>query len=367
MLPFHPDSLLRFRICPSPHGGEGRKRPDVMQNAVSRLPDELPDLPAELSRRLRQIPAGRVTTYGELARSLGDVGAARWVGEYLVDHPHDDECRCHRVVRKGGEVGLYITGETAEKIARLQSEGIAVVDGRAALSDQFTGFVGPAPLQRLRDQQERLHQLVRLCPIEQTVHTVAGIDVSFVSPEFGVAAYVKIDAASHEVLWSTTVARPVAFPYVSNYLTFRELPLYMALFDEVRNHGEEADVVLVDGNGILHPRRAGSASACGVAVEMPTIGIGKKLLCGQVRIDDLPVRQPRDVMQDGERIGFAMKAGERNRPFFASPGHRVDLPSAITIVMQSLGTGRLPVPIALADRISRDEARRMKSSLNQDD
>src|SRR5690606_4621112 len=116
--------------APAGAGGRwaARHRPGEADAEVSKSADgcdmslllaDVPDLPAELERLLAQIPAGRVTTYGDLARALGDVKAARWVGEYLLEHPHPDACTCHRVVRKEGEVGLYIAGDPAEKVSRL--------------------------------------------------------------------------------------------------------------------------------------------------------------------------------------------------------------------------------------------------------
>jgi deoxyribonuclease V len=333
------------------------------QRRMGLLPGDVPDLPAELQRLLEQIPAGRVSTYGDLARALGDVSAARWVGEYLREHPHEENCGCHRVVRKGGEVGLFVTGDPQEKIARLEAEGIAIDGDRAVLAGTLhTEFYCDGPLATLRELQQRLPERVEICPLEHEARTIGGIDVSYVSPREGVAAYVRVDAKTHELLWSTTVRGPVTFPYIPGYLTFRELPLFVHLFDEVRRARQEAPVTLVDGNGILHPRRAGSASAVGVAVGTPTIGISKKLLCGRVEVEGLSIGEPREVIHDEQRIGVAMQAGPGNRPFFASPGHRIDLPDAIALVQQVLGSGRLPVPIALADRISREEAQRIKAA-----
>jgi deoxyribonuclease V len=330
---------------------------------MSLLPTDVPDLPAELDRLLAQIPAGRVSTYGDLARALGDIKAARWVGEYLLEHPHGDACTCHRVVRKEGAVGLYITGDPQEKVARLLAEGVELRDGQVDLSEALqTEFESAAPLARLRRLQESMPQRVMLCPLEHKARTVGGIDVSYISPREGIAAYVRIDADTHEVLWSTTLRGAVTFPYIPGYLTFRELPLFVRLFGEVRRAGQEAPVTLVDGNGILHPRRAGSASAVGVAVETPTIGISKKLLCGSVDLNDLSAGEPREVIDQQQPIGIALRAGPNRRPFFASPGHRINLADTVAVVQQVLGDGRLPVPIALADRISREEANRIRST-----
>jgi len=330
---------------------------------MSLLQTDVPDLPAELRQLLQQIPPGSVSTYGDLARALGDVVAARWIGEYLADHPHDDDCNCHRVVRKGGDVGLYVSGDPADKLERLVAEGVAVNAFRVNKSVPAVSQFGcDAPLQVLRHQQEQLPQQIELCPAERNIRTVAGVDVSYVTPQWGVAAYARVDLKTQRVLWSTTVSGPVRFPYIPGYLTFRELPLYVRLFEKVRKEGQEAHVTLVDGNGILHPRRAGSASAAGVAVETATIGIGKKLLCGGVDLDDLPARAPREIIHEGEQIGVAMRNSLSSRPFFVSPGHRVDLATTIDVVTQSLGDGRLPLPITLADRLSRQVAQQIKAS-----
>src|SRR5579863_2541098 len=90
----------------------------------------IPNLESELRVLLAQIPAGRVTTYGDLADALGLRAASRWVGEFLREHDHTPACACHRVVRKGGELGLYLRDRTpAEKAARLECEGVDVAHG----------------------------------------------------------------------------------------------------------------------------------------------------------------------------------------------------------------------------------------------
>lgn len=325
---------------------------------MSRLPAMLPDLPAELQHLLAQVPAGRVTTYGTLATALGDVVAARWVGEYLVDHPHDAQCPCHRVVRKDGALGRFASGAPRDKALLLMREGVSVCGSRVPVNELlFDSFASESPLRDLREAQNRLPRQISVARRSQQLHSIAGIDVSYINSRLGVAAYVLLDSRTLDLLWSTTVTAPVTFPYIPGYLTFRELPLFLQLFEDVRQHGQEADVTLVDGHGSLHPRRAGSASACGVAVGTPTVGIAKKLLCGQVDLQDLPVREPRAVRLDAEPRGMAIKAGKRHRPFFVSPGHRINLADATAVALQSLGSGRLPLPIALADRLSRETAR----------
>ncbi len=127
----------------------------------------------------------------------------------------------------------------------------------------YSDFTGDRPLEELADYQNRLAAKVSLRPRRKVPRLVGGVDVSYISPEEGVAAYALVEVATGELLWSTTIRRAVRFPYISSYLTFRELPLLIELIDEVRAQDRIAPVILVDGTGILHPRRAGIASSLG--------------------------------------------------------------------------------------------------------
>ncbi len=67
-------------------------------------------------------------------------------------------------------------------------------------------------------------------------------------------------------------------PYIPGFLAFREVPHLLSCFRELRE-GFWPQVILVDGNGVLHPRGFGLASHLGVLLDLPTIGVGKNLLC----------------------------------------------------------------------------------------
>ncbi|HLA85497.1 MAG TPA: endonuclease V, partial [Thermoguttaceae bacterium] len=285
---------------------------------------EIPDLSDYLRSLWSQIPRGRVTTYGELARALGDPIASRWVGHYALHHDHDEACPCHRIVRADGTLGNYIAGTARDKSQRLVFEGVVVRDLAVDLAaHRFPPFKTDRPLIALRQLQESLADRVSREPFEETPKFVGGVDVSYAANGDGVAAYVLIDARSGDVAWKTIVRRPVRFPYITSYLSFRELPLLIALMDEVDRQGRAADVVLVDGTGVLHPRRAGIASHLGVLRGRPTIGLTKKLLCGSVELEGLRPMDSRPVLLDGEPVGAALRPTEGSRrPIFVSPGHR---------------------------------------------
>ncbi len=321
---------------------------------MPRMLPPIPDLVLALRQLLDQVPRGRVTTPGVLASALGNPVAARWIGHYLLHHDHRATCACHRVLRAGGALGPYPEGST-EKIRRLQGEGVELTAGSVDL-DRFgyREFTGDRPLEKLADYQNRVAAKVSQGPRRKIPRLLGGVDISYISPQEGVAAYTLVEVATGKLLWSTAIRRGVHFPYISSYLTFRELPLLMELIDKVRSCDRLAPVILVDGTGMLHPRRAGIASHLGVVTGLPTIGVTKKLLCGQVDIDGLQPLESRPIVLEDQLIGAAIRptSGSR-RPLFISPGSGIDLSSAEAIVRAVLSGRRLPLPLYWADHLSR--------------
>lgn len=78
---------------------------------------------------LSRIPAGKVTTYGDIASYLG-TKAVRAVGNAVGRNPDAPGVPCHRVVRSGGKIGSYSgEGGVRRKTRLLESEGVTVRDG----------------------------------------------------------------------------------------------------------------------------------------------------------------------------------------------------------------------------------------------
>jgi deoxyribonuclease V len=318
-------------------------------------PLEIPDVAAELLRLLDQVPAGRVTTYGALAAALGNPVAARWVGHFLLHHSHQAGCVCHRVVRADGLLGQYAAGPPEVKARRLASEGVEVGEAGVELPRYgFAEFCGGRPLARLQQIQEAMAQRVSYSSPRRKPSLAAGLDVSYPAPDAGVGAYALVELDSGRLVWSMTLRRPVRFPYITSYLTFRELPILLDLIGEAQSAGRLADVFLVDGSGVLHPRHAGLAAHFGVVTGLPTIGLTKKLLCGSVDLAGLRPLESRPVVYQDRVAGAAVRptAGSR-RPVFLSPGNRVSLPFADQVVRRLLTGRRLPEPLYWADRLSR--------------
>ncbi len=120
-----------------------------------------------------------------------------------------------------------------------------------------------------------------------------------------------------------------SFPYIPTYLVFREGPLlYYLLKDIVSN----LELIIFDGQGIIHPLGVGIASHMGVIFDKKTIGFAKKLLYGNVI--DGKVIDP----ETGLLLGYEVRLGKRGGPVYISPGHRITPETALKVI-QSMADG----------------------------
>ncbi|HTN02400.1 endonuclease V [Planctellipticum variicoloris] len=315
---------------------------------------EIPDLRQSLADLARQIPCGTVTTFGDLAKGLGDVAAARWVATVLAESPAD--LPWQRVILR---TNCWPGRDSArQKLQRklLAAEGVAGdAAGVARDVPRFTEFSGPRPLALLSDWQRESAQHVERSPLRQRPATLAGLDISYATPDLAVAAWVQSPRNAPRQQVELTISSLVTFPYITGYLTFRELPVLLELVRAAEREGLAADVLLVDGSGVLHPRRAGIATALGALTGLPTIGVTKHHLYGKAEAarDEIVTW----LQQDGERLGARLQPPGRKTPLYVSVGHGLSLEQAVELVEESLDDSGQPGLIRAADGISRATAR----------
>jgi deoxyribonuclease V len=175
---------------------------------------------------------------------------------------------------------------------------------------------------------------------------IAGVDIS-VDNESGVGtgAVVVLSYPELELVETRVVHDRLGFRYIPGLLSFRESPLILAACEKL---AMTPDLVMVDGQGIAHPRRMGLASHLGLFLDMPTIGCAKSRLCGR---HDAPGTEPgsyADLVDGGELIGAVLRTKAGVNPVYVSVGHKVDLPMAIHWVLACCRGYRLPEPARLA-------------------
>ena len=207
-------------------------------------------------------------------------------------------------------------------------------------------------IQALRAEQiERAAQVVRHDDFEvMPPRLIGGADVGFEEGgDVTRAALVLLEYPSMKLVAHTVARVATTMPYIPGFLSFREYPALLAAWQQLDQH---PDLLFVDGHGISHPRRLGVASHFGLMVDVPTIGVAKRRLCGKFAdLSEEPgARQP--LMDKSEQLAWVWRSKKRCNPLFVSTGHRVSTDTALEWVERCMGGYRLPEPTRWADAVA---------------
>ena len=194
--------------------------------------------------------------------------------------------------------------------------------------------------------QEKLASQVMTEDKIKKIHAVCAVDVSY-KGHIASAAAVIMDAKTLQVLTYVKSTTKVNTPYVPGLMMLRESrPIFSAL----RLLKGSFDVLLVDGNGQLHPRRCGLACYIGIVLDTPTIGIAKSMLCGKIRGNSVEL--------DGKILANIVEK-KRGKKIYVSIGNKISLKSATRLTESLIKKGEwLPEPLRLADKYSKDSFHR---------
>jgi deoxyribonuclease V len=180
------------------------------------------------------------------------------------------------------------------------------------------------------------------------IRTVAGADISVMKDGrkllCGIIVFSCPALEEIERVYSVCEER---FPYIPGLLAFREGP---AIIETFRKLKRKPDLLIIDGQGIAHPRGFGIACHVGVLLDIPAMGIAKKKLYGtyeepgEKKGDSSPL-----LSKDGDVIGSVLRTKDKTRPVFVSPGHRLDTDTAREIALLCARGYRIPEPTRRAD------------------
>ncbi len=187
-------------------------------------------------------------------------------------------------------------------------------------------------------EQKELSALVEAVELEEEVELVAGVDVSYVGGAAYSAAVLMDD--SLDVLEVSTAETRVDFPYVPGFFSYRELRPALKALQGLSGY----DVLMVNGHGLAHPRGFGLASHVGVETKKPTIGVARKLLCGE--LDD-PDAEETPIRHGGKVIGVKMTS-PTGSPVYVSVGHLITLGACVELVDTCFRDHSLPEPLMAA-------------------
>ena len=190
--------------------------------------------------------------------------------------------------------------------------------------------------------QNELRHRVSLVTHSNAITTIAGGDIShnkdsdIVYAGIVVLNYPEMTVKSYSLIESRT-----KFPYVPQYLGFREVPALLEAWEQLP---EKPDLMVLDGQGITHPREMGIACHFGVLTDHPSIGCAKSMLLGNYSPLGLDKFSESALMVNGGVKGYALRTKAGVKPVYISPGHKVSVSDSLAIMKKCVSKYRIPEP-----------------------
>ncbi|MFC1715680.1 deoxyribonuclease V [Candidatus Poribacteria bacterium] len=190
-------------------------------------------------------------------------------------------------------------------------------------------------------QRELKDRLILKAP-RMDLRLVAGADVSYSKgSDVFFSSVVVFEMPDMKIVEESTAKGRVDFPYIPGLLSFREAPVLIKAFEGLKNI---PDMIIFDGQGIAHPRGIGLASHMGLVLDCSSIGCAKKILVGDHDPVGNEVGDYSPLVFQDNVVGAALRTRKNVKPVFISPGHKMDMPSAVETVMKTCRGYKLPEP-----------------------
>jgi deoxyinosine 3'endonuclease (endonuclease V) len=174
------------------------------------------------------------------------------------------------------------------------------------------------------------------------IRNVCGIDVSYKDLNAFCSAVI-INKNTLEIIEIVNEKSTISYPYIPGLFMLREGEPLLKIVRLLKNL---FDVLLIDGHGILHPRKCGLASYVGIMIDKPTIGVAKNLLCGSI-LESSYVEYNKTI------LGYTIKKNNR-KDIYVSVGHKISLETSIDIVKKLTKKSEfIPEPLRIADIYSK--------------
>ncbi len=190
--------------------------------------------------------------------------------------------------------------------------------------------------------QKQLAPQVEITPLAQPPKLIAGADLSFDKGSDEVwAGIVVLSYPELEIVEERGLQTRAPFPYVPGLLSFREAPAVLEVWEKLQN---KPDVLVLDGQGLAHPRRFGLACHLGLWLGIPTYGSAKTLFVGD--FEDLATERGSVALlkHRGEVVGAAVRTKNKITPVYVSVGNKLTLDDAVQLTLGCDGGYRVPEP-----------------------
>jgi deoxyribonuclease V len=201
-------------------------------------------------------------------------------------------------------------------------------------------------LEVIKLQQEVSKKVITRDDFVGNIELVCGVDVSY-RKETAYCSAVIIKKEKFEIVETVSSKSEIKNPYIPGLFVLRESAPILQTLKLIKSPFQ---LLLVDGHGLLHPRRCGLACYIGISTNLPAIGVAKSLLCGCVLSDNF-------VSHKGEILGYALKSKYNSKKMiYVSVGHKISLPTAIQLVKSLTRMNQnIPEPLRVADKLSKEK------------
>lgn len=187
----------------------------------------------------------------------------------------------------------------------------------------------------IAEMQIKLNKLIKFEKVEK-FDKILALDVAY-RKNIGICAGIYYDLKNDKIIKAKIEKEKVFIPYVPTFLFLREAPLMYKCYKNFES--EEIDLVLVDGHGLAHPRKAGIATILGIIIDKPTIGIAKSFLYGEIK-DNI-------IYIDNKPVGIKFDK------YYASIGSNIDFDS-LKKFLEKINF-KYPKALEIADKLSKQE------------
>ncbi|WP_022670694.1 endonuclease V [Hippea alviniae] len=208
---------------------------------------------------------------------------------------------------------------------------------------------------------KRLNLKDRINPKE--IRFVAGVDLTYTNiwtnPTIGIACIVVYDLEKEKEIEVVFETAKVFFPYIPTFLAFRELPLIRKASRRLTN---KVDVFMLDGMGIIHPRKMGIAAHFGIVEDRVSIGVAKSHLTGEYKMPENFDRATTKLYVNSEFSGYVLRSKKNTKPIFVSPGNNISIESSLEITLKCLKKYKIPEPTRLAHNYLQQKRRELLNS-----
>ena len=191
--------------------------------------------------------------------------------------------------------------------------------------------------------QEELRKKLILTPPKMPWEKIGAGDVSYSRTDDRIyAAFLLFSYPDLTLLESAQAQGRASFPYIPGLLTFREAPILMETFSKLKR---KPDLILIDGQGIAHPRSMGIAAHLGLLLDLPSIGCAKSRLYGAEAEPSREQGSRVPLIEEGRTVGMVVRTRTGVKPVYVSPGHKMDLETSVKIVLSLCRGYRIPEPL----------------------